>query len=190
MDQSKDQNHTQAIVGWSCACWFAHNFFIETFHNKAKLQTDVSIGIAFTWLFALGIILISALADQVDLDQDCVLYGEIAYVLLDWWVTQGGTNLGPRNVWIVGSALFIVSRTVWQGNKGFHLTTFDDSYAKSLELSTQLWHYLLMGLVSLTTVGSFESVGAILLVAFLIASAATAHLLTERFSSMLYLAAM
>lgn len=165
-------------------------FLIETFHNKAKLQTDASIGIAFTWLFALGIILISAFADQVDLDQDCVLYGEIAYVPLDLWVTQSGTNLGPRNVWIVGSALLIVSGIVWQGYKGFYLTTFDDSYAKSLGLSTQLWHYLLMGLVSLTTVVSFESVGAILVVAFLIGPAATAYLLTERFSSMLYLAAM
>lgn len=165
-------------------------FLIETFHNKAKLQTDASIGIAFTWLFALGIILISAFAEQVDLDQDCVLYGEIAYVPLDLWVTQGGTNLGPRNVWIVGSALLIVTGTVWRGYKGLYLTTFDDAYAKSLGFSTLLWHYLLMGLVSLTTVVSFESVGAILVVAFLIGPAATAYLLTHRFANMLYLAAM
>nr|WP_317170087.1 metal ABC transporter permease [Rhodocytophaga rosea] len=55
-------------------------FLIEFFHTKARLQTDASIGVTFTWLFALGVILITVFAGQVDLDQDCVLYGEIAYI--------------------------------------------------------------------------------------------------------------
>ena len=56
---------------------------IEFFHKKAGLQEDASIGITFTWLFALGVILVSVYTGQVDLDQECVLYGEIAYVTLD-----------------------------------------------------------------------------------------------------------
>jgi len=45
-------------------------FLIEFFHQKGKLQTDASIGVTFTWLFALGVILVAAFAGQVDIDQD------------------------------------------------------------------------------------------------------------------------
>ncbi|NRA48492.1 MAG: metal ABC transporter permease, partial [Phaeodactylibacter sp.] len=62
-------------------------FLVEFLHQKARLQIDASIGITFTWLFAIGIIMISMYVGQVDLDQDCVLYGEIAYVPLDLWIT-------------------------------------------------------------------------------------------------------
>ncbi|MEX2379241.1 MAG: metal ABC transporter permease, partial [Vicingaceae bacterium] len=81
---------------------------IELFYKKARLQVDASIGITFTWLFAIGIILISVFAGQVDLDQDCVLYGEIAYVPLDLWISGNGTNLGPRSLWISGGLLVFV----------------------------------------------------------------------------------
>src|SRR4051812_23293078 len=61
-------------------------FLIEFLHRKARLQEDASIGVIFTTLFALGVILISYYAENIDLDQDCVLYGEIAFVPLDTWV--------------------------------------------------------------------------------------------------------
>src|SRR3990170_8563959 len=78
-------------------------FLIEFLHKKAKLQTDASIGVTFTWLFAVGVVLISLFAGQVDLDQDCVLYGEIAYVPLDLWITGNGTIMGPRALYIVAT---------------------------------------------------------------------------------------
>ncbi|HSY61427.1 MAG TPA: metal ABC transporter permease, partial [Cytophaga sp.] len=53
---------------------------IEWLHKKTKLQEDASIGVTFTFLFALGVLLISYFAENIDLDQECVLYGEIAYV--------------------------------------------------------------------------------------------------------------
>ena len=80
---------------------------IEYFHRKAKLQTDASIGVTFTFLFAIGMVLISVFAGQVDLDQDCVLYGEIAYVPIDLWITQNGVNMGPRPVYIL-SVIFVL----------------------------------------------------------------------------------
>ena len=64
------------------------------------------------------------------------------------------------------------------------------AYASAIGVSTALWHYLLMGMVSMTSVVSFESVGAILVVAFLIGPAAIAHLLTDRMPVMLALAAL
>ncbi len=160
-------------------------FIIEFLHQKGNLQTDASIGVTFTWLFALGIILISAYAGQVDLDQDCVLHGEIAYVPIDLWITKTGEVMGPRAVYITGGVMLIVILFIVIGYKELFLTTFDPAFAAAIGISTALWHYLLMGAVSLATVASFESVGAILVVALLIAPPATAYLLTEKLSYML-----
>lgn len=160
-------------------------FLIEFFHSKAKLQSDASIGVTFTWLFALGVILISVFAGQVDLDQDCVLYGEIAYVPIDVWITVNGTVMGPRAVYILSFVLLVIVAFISLGYKELFLTTFDPSFAVATGASAVLWHYLLMATVSLTTVASFESVGAILVVAFLIAPPATAYLLTEKLPKML-----
>ncbi len=165
-------------------------FLIEFLHTKAKLQTDAAIGITFTWLFALGIILISVFAGQVDLDQDCVLYGEIAYVPIDLLLSPGGLLLGPKAVWVVGSVLVIIIIFIITFYKQLFLTTFDPAFAVSLGWSAVLWHYLLMGVVSLTTVAAFESVGAILVVAFLVVPPATAYLLTHRLKTMLWLSCL
>ncbi|MEM9297598.1 MAG: metal ABC transporter permease [Bacteroidota bacterium] len=168
----------------------ATTFLIEFFHKKGQLQTDASIGVTFTWLFAVGVILISAYAGQVDLDQDCVLYGEIAYVPIDLWITDAGTIMGPRVMYIAGSVLLILLIFIGFGYKELFLTTFDPSFAAAIGISTSLWHYLLMGAVSLTTVASFEAVGAILVVALLIAPPATAYLLTENLKKMMIISSV
>jgi len=165
-------------------------FLIEFFHRKGNLQADASIGVTFTWLFALGVILISVYAGEVDLDQDCVLYGEIAYVPLDLWITPSGLIIGPRILYVSAFVLFLVIAFVIIGFKELHLTTFDPAFASAIGISTVTWHYLLMGAVSLTTVASFESVGAILVVALLIAPPATAYLLTHDFKVMIFLTAL
>lgn len=162
-------------------------FLIEFLHKKGNLQSDAAIGVTFTWLFALGVILISAYAGQIDLDQECVLYGEIAYVPLDLWITGSGTIMGPNAIYALGGVLLLVAAFIGLGYKELVITTFDAPYATAIGISTTLWHYLLMGAVSFTTVASFESVGAILVVAFLIVPPATAYLLTERFKYMLIL---
>lgn len=165
-------------------------FLIEFFHKKAKLQTDASIGVTFTWLFAVGVVLISLFAGKVDLDQDCVLYGEIAYVPLDVIITPDGSNLGPRAIYIMGFVLLLIVAFITIFFKELFLTTFDGAYANAIGISSTLWHYLLMGAVSATTVASFESVGAILVVALLIAPAATAYLITDNFKWMLIIASV
>lgn len=162
---------------------------IEVFHKKTRLQEDAAIGVTFTWLFALGVILISVFTGQVDLDQDCVLYGEIAYVPLDLWFTGSGINLGPRSLWIAGGLLLLVLLFILRGYRGLFVTSFNPEFAAGMGISIAIWHYALMGMVSITTVISFESVGAILVVALLIAPAAAAYLLTEKLPNMLALAA-
>ncbi|MDX1909784.1 MAG: metal ABC transporter permease [Bacteroidia bacterium] len=161
---------------------------IEWLHRRARLAADASIGLSFTFLFAVGVILISLFAGQVDLDQECVLYGEIAYVPLDTW-TVGEMNLGPRPVWILGGLTLVIGLFVWLAYKPLLVTSFDPAYAVSVGIATGVWHYALMSLISLTTVLSFESVGAILVIAFLVGPPAAAWLLADRLPVMLAWAA-
>ncbi len=163
---------------------------IEVLHKRARLQEDAAIGVTFTWLFAIGIILISSFTGQVDLDQDCVLYGEIAYVPLDQLVTSSGTMIGPRALYIGGSLLILILIMLWFGYKGLVITSFNNDYAKAMGIRTSVWHFVFMGMVSLTTVVSFESVGAILVVALLIAPPAAAYLLTDSLKRMLLYSAI
>lgn len=160
-------------------------FLIEFFHNRARLQTDAAIGVTFTWLFALGVILISVFAGQVDLDQECVLYGEIAYVPIDLWISEEGTIYGPRALYISAITLMVNILFLRIGFKQLHLTTFDPAFAATIGISVSVWNYLLMGAVSMTTVAAFDSVGAILVVALLVAPPATAYLLTDQFKKMM-----
>jgi len=86
--------------------------------------------------------------------------------------------------------LTIVLALVIFGFKGLFVTTFDPDYAQTLGVKVDWWHYLLMAAVSMTSVGSFESVGAILVVAFLVGPAATAYLLTNDLKRMLIYASL
>ncbi len=160
-------------------------FLIEFFQKKAKLQSDSSIGVTFTFLFALGIIFISLFAGFIDIDQDCVLYGEIAYVPIDTWILSNGIILGPRAVYILGSLLILVVVFVIAFYKQLAVTSFDPAFASAIGISTAFWHYALMSLVSITTVVSFDSVGAILIINFLIGPPSIAYLLTGDLKRML-----
>ncbi len=164
-------------------------FLIEFFHRKGKLQTDASIGVTFTWLFALGVILVTAFAGQVDIDQDCVLHGQIAFVPLDAIELFGGAAEWPRTVVVMAIVLAVIIAFIALGYRPLFLTTFDPAYATAIGVATGLWHYLLMGAVSLTTVAAFDAVGAILVVALLVAPPATAYLLTHKFLHMLLITA-
>ncbi len=159
-------------------------FLIELFHKKLKLQADASIGITFTWLFAVGVIMVSALSGNVDLDQDCVLYGEIAYVPFDL-IYIGEKSVGPVALWMQGGNLLATAVLIFWGYRGFFISSFDPGYASGLGIRTGVWHYVLMGMVSLTVVMSFNAVGAILVVAFLAVPPAAAYLLTKSLHTMM-----
>lgn len=160
---------------------------IELLNKKGGLQEDASIGISFTFLFAIGVILISAFTGHVDLDQDCVLNGQIDYLPLDIGsIVFLGQSI-PRSVWTILPTFLIILGFVGIGFKGLRLTTFDNEFAAAIGVNVALWHYLLMGAVSLTTVVSFEAVGAILVVAFLVIPPSAAYLVTHKLKPMLVL---
>ncbi|MFQ5845771.1 MAG: metal ABC transporter permease, partial [Planctomycetota bacterium] len=161
-------------------------WLIESLRRTRRVKEDASIAVVFPALFALGVLLIARFAGQTDLDQECVLYGEIAYAPLDRMVLGGVEVVRPA--FVLGAVALLNLVLVSVLYKELELVTFDTAYAAAAGLSPVLVHYLLMGSVSVTTVASFESVGAILVVAFLIVPAATAYLLTDRLWVMLLLA--
>ncbi len=177
------------LIGASSVGMLA-TLLIEFLHRQVRLQPDASIGINFTWLFALGIILISFFSKKIDLDPDCVLYGEIAYAPLDSWITSEGVDLGPRSVYVLSVMLLLNLGFILLSYKELKVTTFDPAFAASIGINTSWWHYLLMGATSFIVVAAFEVVGPILIVALLVAPPATAYLFTQCLSKMLIFASL
>jgi manganese/zinc/iron transport system permease protein len=148
------------------------------------LREDASMGLVFSALFALGVVLVSRFAGDVHLDTDAVLLGEIAFAPLDR-LQVGSVDLGPRTLWVMSGVLVLNAAFVTVFYKELELTTFDAGLAAALGFLPGLVHYLLMGLVSITAVGAFDAVGSILVVALMVAPAATARLLTNRLGPLL-----
>jgi manganese/zinc/iron transport system permease protein len=156
-------------------------------HRWGKVPPDAAMGVVFTSLFALGVLLISRVAADVDLDPGCVLYGLIEFVPLDRVAILGFDV--PRAAAWMALALAGVILAVTLFYKELKIVAFDPALAASLGIPAGLVHYGLMAAVAVTAVSAFESVGSILVVAMLIAPGATAHLLTERLGRMLFVAA-
>jgi manganese/zinc/iron transport system permease protein len=185
---SGSQRSLEVIIG-AGLLGILSTLMIDALRKKAKVQLDASIGITFTLLFAIGIILINLFAYKVDLDQECVLYGEIAYLPIDLWITQNGLNLGPRITWLAGLNFFLVSGFIYLLFKELSLTSFDENFSSSIGIPAKGVNLALMSMVSYTTVSSFESVGAILVVALLVVPPSTAYLWTKSLIPLLRLTA-
>ncbi|WP_374015935.1 metal ABC transporter permease [Paenibacillus thiaminolyticus] len=158
---------------------------VQWFHSRG-VQQDASIGVVFTTLFAIGVILIATQAGNAHLDVKHALMGEITFVP---WNTVDLPVLGsiPEATLILGIVLLAVLIAILAFYKEWKITTFDPALAASIGIPVSLMHYVFMGLVSVTTVASFDAVGAIMVVAMLITPAAAAYLWTDRLSVMLVL---
>src|SRR5690606_14893296 len=141
---------------------------IELIHRKSRVKQDAAIGIAFSALFAVGVLLVSLYADKIDLDADCVLFGEIAFVPLESMVTLGGWTLGPESVVRMGAVLLAVGAVVTVFYKELLVSAFDAGLARTLGINPTVFHYGLMAMLSIVVVAAFEAVGAILVIAMLI----------------------
>jgi manganese/zinc/iron transport system permease protein len=155
---------------------------IEFIHRQSRVKPDAAICIAFTVLFALGVVMLgmAETGGPVHIDAECVLYGEIAFVPLEPPVVVFGIPLGPAPVVRMGMVLVAIVAAIVLFYKELLVTAFDPGLAKSLGMKTGLWHYGLMAVLSLAVVSAFEAVGAILAVAMLIVPPMAAAQLSER----------
>lgn len=152
----------------------------------ARVDGGAAMGVVFSSLFALGVLLIEqAAARQVDLDPDCVLYGSLE--TLFWFPPDGSRLLSlealarlPVPVLTLGGTTLVAFIVVRLLRKELALTSFDPELAASIGFRPNLVHAILMVLVAAATVASFEAVGSILVVAMLTCPAACARLWTDR----------
>ncbi|WP_406685438.1 metal ABC transporter permease [Seonamhaeicola sp. MEBiC1930] len=157
---------------------------VEYIQKTGLVKEDTAIGLVFPALFSIGVILIAKNANDVHLDVDAVLLGELAFAPFDRFLISG-IDLGPKSLWVIGSILIITIGLLFAFFKELKVSTFDSGLAASLGFSPAIIHYGLMSISSVTTVGAFDAVGAILVVALMIAPAATAYLLTNNLKRML-----
>jgi len=174
-----------AIIGVLTAV-FTH--WVSSF---GKVDRGASMGIVFTTMFALGLLLIVRAAEHVpDLDPSCVLYGAIefapAHVLFT--LNLGGMTVDvPHAAATLGAVLLLNLAVVLLLFKELRISAFDPALGTTLGVSAGVMHYLLMTLTAVTVVAAFEAVGSIVVIAMLVAPPAAAYLLTRRLSVMLVL---
>jgi manganese/iron transport system permease protein len=143
--------------------------------EHTRLKEDTVMGVVFSSLFALGLVMMSKVESSVHLDH--ILFGDI--LGLSW-----------EN--IVESALISVAVVgfIWLKGKDLVVYVFDHQHAKAIGLSVRFLHYSLLVILSLTIIASLKVVGMILVISLLIAPGAIAFLLTNQFNRMLCLAVL
>ncbi|MDY0406444.1 metal ABC transporter permease [Virgibacillus sp. 179-BFC.A HS] len=163
-------------------------YLVQWLHSL-EVQHDASMGIVFTTLFAIGVILIATSAGNAHLDVQHALMGEITFIPFQ---TISLPLLGdiPQATAMLGIVFLVVLFFIIAFYKEWKITSFDPALAASVGIPVLLMHYLFMSLVSVTTVASFDAVGAIMVVAMLITPAASAYLWSDRVSVMLVLSSL
>ena len=162
---------------------------VELLNRTRLVREDAAIGLAFPLIFSIAVILISRYAGDVHIDTDAVLLGELAFAPFNR-LRLMGLDWGPLAMYTTGGILLLNILFITLFYKELKLSTFDTALAAALGFAPAVLHYALMTLVSLTAVGSFDAVGSVLVVAFMIAPAAAAYLLTDRLSHMLVYSAL
>jgi manganese/zinc/iron transport system permease protein len=159
---------------------------VEAIQKTGLVKEDTAIGLVFPALFSIGVILIAKNANDVHLDVDAVLLGELAFAPFDRLLIAG-TDVGPKSLWVMGVILSITIGLLIAFFKELKVSTFDAGLSSALGFSPVVLHYGLMSISSITVVGAFDAVGAVLVVALMIAPAATAYLLTSDLKKMIVL---
>ncbi|MEI5679235.1 MULTISPECIES: metal ABC transporter permease [unclassified Mesorhizobium] len=147
-------------------CALATGFLKE----NSRVKEDTVMGIVFSGMFGLGIVLYTKI--QTDVHLDHILFGDIL------GVTWG-------DVVQTGIIAVITVGTIGIFGRDLLLHAFDPQHAQAIGLPVRLLHYGLLAILSLTIVGALKAVGIILAIAMLIAPGAIAFLLTDRFSRMM-----
>ncbi|MBN6206060.1 metal ABC transporter permease [Ralstonia pickettii] len=160
-------------------------FLVQWLHTL-QVQHDASMGIVFTTLFAIGVILIATSIGNAHLDVQHALMGEITFIPFHK-ISLPLIGEIPKATALLLLVLAIVLFFIIAFYKEWKITSFDPALAASLGIPVLLMHYIFMGLVSVTTVASFDAVGAIMVVAMLITPAASAYLWTDKLFLMIIL---
>lgn len=168
---------TLGAAAFAVACVLA----IDALRGSGLLKADAAVGLVFPALFALGVLGVQRYADDVHLDLDSTIYGEVAYAPFRW--LHLGDLVLARSLVVLGAVALADLALVAVAWKEWKATSFDPGFSRTAGLRPVLLSRLLVAAVAVTAVAAFESVGAILVVTMLVVPAATACLLTERLAA-------
>lgn len=148
---------------------------VATGYIKAhsRVKEDTVMGVVFTGLFALGLVLFAKFPSDMHLDH--ILFGNILGVSTGQLIENGALS-------VITLGVILVLR------RDLLLFCFDPSHAKSIGLNTNFLYYVMLSLLAMTIVISIEAVGIILVIAMLITPGCVGYLLTDRFDRMLLIA--
>lgn len=163
-------------------------YLIEVIGQSKLVSKDAATGLVFTSLFALAVILVSKYLDNIHLDLDIVLMGQVLFAPLNR-IEILGIDL-PYALWQLAIVLLLNVTFVALFYKELKLSSFDPVYSIVSGFSTSIIYYSLMSLVSVTAVTAFDAVGTILVISFFTAPAATAFLLSKKLSTMIWISLM
>lgn len=149
-------------------------FLTEFLTRVMKVQEDASVGLVFSMLFALGIVLVTLFSRNVHIGTELVM-GNVDAL-------QKEDVKGVLTILGVNALLFCLLFN------GFKITAFDPQLAKTLGFSPVFFNYLLMIQTSLAAIGAFRAVGVLMVLAFLVIPVLTARLLTNSLSLLIILA--
>jgi manganese/iron transport system permease protein len=138
--------------------------------ENSRIKEDALLGVVFSGMFALGIVLYTSV--ETDLHLDHILFGNML-------------GAGAGDLVQSGIIAVLVTAVIGLRWKDLLLHAFDPIQAQALGLPVRLLHYGLLCLLSLAVVGALTATGIILTIAMLIAPGAIAFLLTHRFAVML-----
>lgn len=167
-----------ALSGWLTV------MIIEQLHRRAGVREDAATGVVFTAMFSIGVVLLRLFASKVDLDPDCVLFGNLETAIQGARVQFGGLEI-PSIVITTGAAAVLGTGFVAACYHRLLGTSFDPSLARLTNQSPGFTQSLLLGVTAAVIVSAFQTVGAVMAVALLVLPAASALLVSRRLPRLL-----
>ncbi len=177
------------MVAGAMAAALGAALLIASVRRLTRLEPGAAMGVVFSGMFALGIVLIEVTgAHAVDLDVDCVLYGQLEALI--WPAAEGPGSLFdpaalaefPDEVKTLAAVLALALGLLALLWKELRLAAFDPDFARSIGFAPRRLSVLVLVLVSVACVAAFWVVGSILVIAALVAPAAIARMLTDGYA--------
>ncbi len=157
----------------------------EWLQNLAHVDGGTALGVVFTGLFAVGLVLIRVVADDAHIDTECVLMGSLESVSLNTWNWYGWEI--PKAACLTAFMLVLNLALTVVFFKEMRLAAFDAELATTQGVNARVMHYAHMALTAATVTAAFQSVGSILVISLLVVPAVTAIQLSWRLRTVVLL---
>lgn len=179
----QDMNSPYIFIG-AVATGILTVMLTEYLTKTGRMYQDTAIGLLFPFLFSCAVLLINQYANNVHLDTDAIILGELAFAPFHrMYIFE--YDCGPIALLTMNCIAIINILYVYYFYKELKITTFDPAYATLIGYNASWFHYSLMIITSITIINAFQTTGTILVISFIITPPATAYLITKKLDEMI-----